>query len=94
MNLDKLKIRLTVPEQNMLCIHRKESLEVTKENLIEKLILLEIEDFSEYGEFENDFKAEHKFTLKQCISLLESIDENTFKDYILKLEVEEDIEEE
>lgn len=84
MNLDKLKLRLTVPEQNILCIYRKETLQETKNNLIENLLLQETEAYDIKDEF---LKDEYKFILKKCISLLENIDEFIFKEYILTLEI-------
>ena len=89
MTLEELKLRITVHEQNTICIYRKNTLEETKENLINRLIIAENEDFTEYGESADIIKAECLHNLKSSITLLEKIDENLFKEYILKLEIEE-----
>lgn len=88
MTLEELKLKITVPEQNTLCIYMKNTLEETKENLIVRLILAENEDFLEYGESANMVKAECLHNLKSCLRLLENIDENLFKEYILKLKAQ------
>lgn len=90
MTLDKLKLILTVPEQNILCIYRKETLQETKNNLIENLLLLETEAFNEYDIKDEFLKDEYKFILKKCIYLLENIDEVIFKEYISTLEIEDE----
>lgn len=89
MTLEELKLKITVSEQNTLCIYRKNTLEETKENIICRLIIFENEDFKEYGKNADIVKAECLNNLKSSIALLDKIDENLFKEYILKLEIED-----